>query len=418
MDIKEVINRILYYLIAAILVVNSQSIFVTIPNIMNKLTNICMFGIVLVTFFIILLKGKYLKRNVFNTLIITLTLILYYGIYIIILPISFKRVVVLVTVAICFLALYVLISRDTLLKILECYINIVVCIAIVSLIFWIFGSTLHVIGPSNMITSNWTGDSSLKDVKSYMYVYFEPQYAQFMGHSVIRNSAIFAEGPMAAYNFSIALLSLIYMVDNKKRYKEWTLVFAILSTISATGISIVVILGLIYWNKKKYKTIYGNIIKFTGNIILILILLFIAYNILSQKMQAYSGQFRSNDITSTYYAWKENILFGTGLGNPNEIYKYFPYLRIKLQQFGLSTGLMTLLAEGGIYGILPYIIVVIRNLSIFVRKSDLDILLVTGLIYYLWFMTYTPFQYINIIILIILGSLHTENKVGAGEIEK
>ena len=66
---------------------------------------------------------------------------------------------------------------------------------------------------------------------------------------------------------------------------------------------------------------------------------------------------------------------------------------------------MVLLAEGGIYGSMPYIYVFFRNIVESIRKMNINLFVVTALVYYLWFMTYTPFRYINLLVLIILGTI-------------
>lgn len=408
MNIKKYINSVLYYVMAIILVINCQSMYITIPGLSSKLITLCTYGIFFVAIMIILIKGKYKKSDIVRIICIVAGLITYYGIYIYLLPISFGRLSGLILVALSFLSIYILNGRKELIQILEKYVNVIIIIAVISLFFWIFASILKIIPSTGLITSMWTGNDSVKFVKSYGYLYFEPQYAQFLFFKGVRNSAIFAEGPMASYNFSLALLSVIYMINddkNKKDIKIFILVIAIISTLSATGIIMLGILCLKYLNTKKYDDIYKVIFRILVNIVFCIVIIHMAYVTLSQKMQVNSGQLRSSDILSAYNVWIDNIFFGTGIGDHTAIYNYLPYFRIKYKFFGLSTGLMVLLAEGGIYGSMPYIYVFFRNIVESIRKMNINLFVVTALVYYLWFMTYTPFRYINLLVLIILGTI-------------
>lgn len=414
MSIKWKIDSLIKYILAAILVINCQSIYLTIPNISNIVSNFCMYVFLLGTLVLLILKPSYSKRQLLKTFVWAISLIAYALIYLVARPESIKRLGILIAISLCLLALYFLQERNCLVELLNNYANIVFCISLISMFFWFFGSMLHVIQLNQLVSSNWTGDSSLKGVKSFMYVYFEPQYAQFMGRLIMRNSAIFAEGPMAAFNFSVALLAYKYLLPKKPGNVRKILILcvAIATTLSAIGFSIIMIIALDFWNTRKISTDFQRITKWLINIGMVVVLINIGYSILSQKMQAYSGQFRTNDIVSSYYAWKEHMIWGTGLGNPQGIYNYFPFSRLRLQQYGLSTGLMTILAEGGLYLSLPYICILIKNLIIFTKEKRLSNVIVTLLIYYLWFMVYTPFQFINILLLILLGTLegHKDQK--------
>ena len=86
---------------------------------------------------------------------------------------------------------------------LDTFVKIILIFAIVSLIFWTFGSILKVVHPTNVVINNWNGGLP---TPSYFNLYFETQGIHFFGTTIIRNSGMFAEAPMWSLMLSSALI--------------------------------------------------------------------------------------------------------------------------------------------------------------------------------------------------------------------
>ena len=240
-------------------------------------------------------------------------------------------------------------------SVLEKYENLVIIIAIISLIVWFMGSIMGIIKPSSSVLSYWTGNPVV--TKSYYGLYYETQMTinRILGSQIIRNSAIFTEAPMANMHFCIALLIEMFLKDNTSKRKSIILIIAIASTFSVVGYSLV--LGIIILKKlmSKQKSRLLNFIKYCIMPIAIIFISIIIYGLISSKLSTYSGSYRIDDYIVCYKAWKENIPLGGGIGNDEYIKAFMGAWRS--ENTGLSNSVLQILAHGGLYlGILYFLI--------------------------------------------------------------
>ena len=240
-------------------------------------------------------------------------------------------------------------------SVLEKYENLVIIIAIISLIIWFMGSIMGIIKPSSSVLSYWTGKPIL--TKSYYGLYYETQTTinRIFGSQIIRNSAIFTEAPMANMHFCIALLIEMFLKDNVSKKKSIILITAIASTFSVVGYSLV--LGTIILKKmiSNHKSRLLNFIKYCIMPIAIIFMSIIIYRLISSKLSTYSGSYRIDDYIVCYKAWKKNILLGAGIGNDEYIKLFMGAWRAV--NTGLSNSVLQILAHGGLYiGILYFLI--------------------------------------------------------------
>ena len=139
----------------------------------------------------------------------------------------------------------------------------VVCGACISLLFWFFGSIVHLINPSGTIDLFWGTEQT---VNNYYGLYFEPQYSDtFIGrfHLTCRNSFIYPEAPVCC--FMLISANLLNNLFIKNKTSNLILSIAILSTLTVTGFLYVMALVLsssINSKTKSHLKVFAQIISF------------------------------------------------------------------------------------------------------------------------------------------------------------
>lgn len=382
------------YIIAFLIIYNANSEWYSEVDLLNlRKFGIAMAIITLLIDIIILaIQKKKISKKISAT---ALGLVLYFIFYLLFsqytqqspMIISEMMLVVLFTI---FLGLS---SYEKVPGVFKKYKNIMVLIALITMFFWVFGTQLHLLAPNKDVLSTWGADTgNYRSIPSYYGLYYEPQ--------LVRNSAIFTEGTMASLNFSVALCFL-EIEKNTKLYKTQKniLVIAILSTISLTGY---IFLGAYYLYSSIGKHKKNDIIKYLVIVItLVGLAIYVNHAIESKAQNTLSVSVRKDDYVVCYKAWKEHILFGSGLGNSTEIRKYMQGWR--LDNRGLSNTIMVILAEGGLYVATMYLLPCIKGIISSKRKHDSMKILFGIYFVCLLFTTYFPFTYLVLFVLVWMG---------------
>ena len=244
--------------------------------------------------------------------------------------------------------------NDRLFDFLNTFVKIILIFAIVSLIFWAFGSILKVVHPTNVVINNWNGG---RPTPSYFNLYFETQGIHFFGTTITRNSGIFAEAPMWSLMLSSAfIIQELFLENSIKRLSLLTL--TILTTVATTGIFVIGIL-LIYRVLMLKKSLFKYV-----SLITIPIVIYALLQVWEEKSDSISASIRFDDYIAGFLAWRANFFFGSGLtlglkaieSNMNTL------IRTNL---GYSNSLFVILAQGGvilgIFYLYPVISVLIKK---------------------------------------------------------
>lgn len=354
--LKRIGYDICEYILACCLIINCRAIWLTIPGSGDKINSIVNLMIVFAVCGCMLFKGKYKIKNIKCGIKISIALLLYLLFFILVNGYNRKIFLVWMIICIC-LNIYIFVCNDkeNYPSIFEKYINIMVVIGIISIVIWLMGSVFHVISPNMAISTTWTSTGKPITVPGYWGIQFERQISDifsFLGVSV-RNSSFFAEAPMASFNFSIALLLELLVIERKKhKYKIITLILAILTTFASTGYLIVIgILGYGYF-KYKPKKMGMKIIKiFIIPIVVGVFGIFIIILVL-QKLGTSSGNIRVEDFVIGYNIWRKYAIWGCGYENNDLIKTYFSISRTNM---GFSNSLTQILVQCGLYIFVLYI---------------------------------------------------------------
>ena len=197
------IYKIGAFLLALSLMLNCRAIWGSLTNntIIKPITLfVCLISGIFLSLISVNLKNIPISKN---NVIVLFFIIIYFLIYLLQpFNLSYLRGGFLSLTSCILIYVYILFfikSKPFMLSI-QYYINIMTLIGMISLFFWLFGSTLGIIKPTRLLFSNW--GSTPTPVYSYYGLYFETQHI----NGIIRNSAVFTEAPMASLNVIIALV--------------------------------------------------------------------------------------------------------------------------------------------------------------------------------------------------------------------
>lgn len=374
------LKLIVTYIIVLLMIVDSNSIFMTgtASSLLSKAIMLLMTMAVCV----LISRVRLSSRDYQNYTVSILVIFMYLLIYIVITNLWLGKgdLKSSLIIFIKFLLMYTIVAlvykKEKNPQILIAYSNLVCIIAVISIFFWIFGSQLQLIHPTGVYMSNWSNLYGGYDSKATYYnIYFETQWLD----NVVRNSAIFAEAPMASLTFSVAItLENLYGKECKfHKLKLLILILAVLTTFSSTGY-ICLIINLVYLLLKN-RSKKSNFLLVLVPVILIVGVLGINY-IFSNKLQTSSGISRSVDYMNAFTAWEKYPFLGIGINNGSK-------LLYGIGKFGYSNSFGKILGEGGIYLTLLYIYPFIVSLWRAYNMKSLRQLFLTIIVVFLFITT-------------------------------
>lgn len=277
---------------------------------------------------------------------------------------------------ICTWLTYFLLQKNMFKNFIFIFDNVVAIIAVVSMLFWLFGSILHVINSTSVVYSNWNSGF----VKSYYNIYFEPQNANrnLFGFQIgVRNSAIFFESTLATFVFGCALISND-LFFKKIRYRLIFLL-AIITTTNTTSIFLL-LLYILYLIFNNLETKYKTLIILLGIIIGIIILFLLFQVMRSKENDGTSYEVRSSHMIDELKAFILSPIYGQGFNRFTN---------------GSSNSICALAADGGVllWG-LYYVplIWLLRKIS----KNDIMLLIIFMVMFSITVVQYTFLVFIII----------------------
>jgi hypothetical protein len=277
-----------------------------------------------------------------------------------------------------------------------------IVIAIISLIFYLFGSCLKLINPSSETLIEWSG---VRYIPNYYNVYFEAQNIIMYGKEFSRNTGIFSEAPMYNFLLCIALMVQLFVKKKLSKVNIIILMVTIFSTLSTTGVlvsSMLIILKLILARSK-------NIANLTTKILILIAIMasasIIGNYFIQDKVNGSSGSYktRMDDLGNGIRSWKEHIFIGHGYGRQDLTMQYTSLNNRGTD--GGSSGLMMVLPEGGIYLLSIYLIAVILSVKYGIKNKNINIIVISITISILFTITYIQYTYIMIYLLSLGWSL-------------
>ncbi len=389
-NVKKSLKEILQYVIVILIILNTNSIYAKLTRV-NFHFNILLIIVLIAYIFIYFIYKKNLKEsllNIKNDIIKYHKLIIIYFLYLLIF-IIFNNIETMnfITIFAIIFPMYVYINiKGKNIEILKKLVNVIVILAIISLLFYTFISVFNVFDMTNTVEIHW--EKEIK-IKSFLNIYFETQVFNGFGLNIQRNTGIFTEAPMYSLILCISLAIEKFILKRNNKILELILILTIITTFSTTGIivmSLIYILNIIIKFMEK-ESINKKIKIFM--IIAIVFLLIISVIVFIQRIKTSSGQTRIDDYKASYEAWKESPIIGNGYDNDEIIKSHMSNFRFS--NMGLSNSLMTLLAQGGIYLFILYLFPYIYILVMSIKYKQYNIIAFELVIFALF--TTTIFMY-------------------------
>ncbi len=397
------INSLLYYIIAGAFIFNCNSMWKVATNTSKYGTTVFLVMIIAMGLLVLLEiqdnNSKLKVKSVYSLLF----LVLYAIIYCLIVPNMIQKVAPIILVAISAILLVDCGGIITCKNILICYKNLIVIIAGISLLFWIFGSLLHIIHSNGTVISAWSNYAS---IPSYYDMYFEAHANSntFLG-TITQNTSVFTEPPMAAVNFSLALVFTLFDKENtnkKINFQRIILILSLFSTLSVYGLIFLVLYYIFTRSEKdRDRKQFDRILKIIFVCLICIFIIYIGYYIVSDKFNSASGLVRLDDYRAGFMAWLNHPVFGNGIDNLKSIQIYMSSWRSA--NLGYSSPIMGLLAQTGIYGTILYIYCIFKGIILSIKSCKFEnILLITTLILII-FICMVQYTYIYIFLMILVS---------------
>lgn len=236
--------------------------------------------------------------------------------------------------------------------------NIVVLLALISVILYFGGEVLHVI-PSQNITIV-RSEMSTYSISSYYGLLYIGQNQTVLGMTFARNTGIFLEGPSWGSFLWPAFFVEVFVRNKLKKMNCIFIILAVVTSFSLKGIIFcLAIIGIKYIKtsmvdkrETNQKGVYFNykILLFP---IFLCVISVAAFNLLISKSIYEGGSIvaRLDDISATFNAWKKYPLFGCGFYNESFIRSF---MSGNIER-GNTAGLLKVFALGGIVSGFEYI---------------------------------------------------------------
>ena len=272
-----------------------------------------------------------------------------------------------------FISVIICLSQDTsfLYTTIQYLIEIVFCIALVSLFFFVFVNIFGIIQPTSKFMLLW---GSGVNIDSYCGIYFTPSLTNnSITFTFAKNSAIFTEAPIWAALLSI-ITSFEFFGKRHPRFGHIIVFYITLFTTLSTTAYIFFILSIIVIIYQQYKQKLKNkIIKFICSLLIIGVGCagsVIIFRILEEKSShGISFLSRADDLIVAVNAFKEHPLIGVGFGNTTYRYNYFSEERLAVDDGGQSSDFASLLGGGGIYFISFYLFFLFKLCKLYSKNK-------------------------------------------------
>ncbi|WP_146868210.1 O-antigen ligase family protein [Clostridium butyricum] len=260
--------------------------------------------------------------------------------------------------------------------------------------FYIFGSVLKVVSANSDILLRWGTD---RYVSSYHNLYYETQTINIFGKQIIRNTGIFTEAPMYAFNLCISLSVEVFIRKKQKNKKIIVLLFTILTTFSTTGIvvSLLIISINLINSRKNYGLLKKMCLYLFVMILMISSMFFINYKVIQSKDIYGSYSIRMDDIKVGIEAWKDNIIMGKGYNRYDLVQQYMS-INDRGNDIGGSNGIMKILPEGGIYLLSIYIFPLVIALVYSIKYRVKNVIIFETILVILLININVPYRFIMI----------------------
>jgi len=352
---KDYAITVLHYVIAAAIILNQHTIWRYLESTSSFMDTVIMLALVISIALCMALKGAFrFSGKVSGGFAAVFAVMMYLAVFTILNP-FYRYYFIEFAIGVFAVGIYYFTcNKNAFPEILKAYTGIIAVIAGISLIMWLLCSILKVIPPTGTVLTGWNPSSEYLEINTYLGIYFEPQEFYLFKDVFFRNSACFAEAPMASLAFTLGLMMELFLPERTGRIKTIILYLAVISTCSATGIilgtaAIVLKLGISRFipavrriqEKGKKRAVTVIIIFSIAAVGAVLVY------ILAFKLDTWSGSIRIDDYKVGIKTWLDAPLIGHGYANDYSLMEHMGTWR--KGNYGFSNSITQLLAHGGIF---------------------------------------------------------------------
>lgn len=415
---KKLLYEILQYLITIIIIIECNSVYSQIYgcHLAIRLT-MTILSIFLIIFLIILNKKIRFNKLVIGFIIydILCSIIMFINTD----SISGKGVIALVFfMFLPLLQIYLSnLKKHEFKELLKKFVNVVIVLCLISLVFWVLSAIFKILKPTNVMKIVWGKPYS--SIDSYFNLHFYTQDVWWITDSpLIRNTGIFAEGPMYALILMIALMfnNLLCFEKTKSNLLKTIILFiTMLTTISVTGIiSAVIILA---FNIKEYILPLSKLkqkIFLVSLVILIIIMIPLGTMLATKKMNTGSAIHRNMDIQIGLKNFLEKPILGHGVNHERSTEADYE------NGYGYSNSIIPVLTDGGITLTLIYIYPSMLMLIYVLQKKKFKYLCFILIYFIILFTTLIPYRLSMMLIISVMLNIKIieENNLSSTITEK
>lgn len=299
-------------------------------------------------------------------------------------------------------------DRQACLSLLYKLSDIVVVLSVISLFCFVFGTCLEVLPGRSTVTYNWA--QATRSCGTYFHLYYESQNIVFLGRDLVRNCGLFMEAPGFAI-FLVYAASVELLLRKKLRIVRCIILFVTaLTTFSAKAILLVVLACGLRYIIQRSRTILSHRFKLVVLPAVLVAVALVAMVLIADKMTSASYFIRMDDVQACLKTWLTHPIFGTGYWNDESVVPFFAFEG--RYNDGLSMGLAVILAQGGVYLLMLYLLPMIFCIRRF-RGIDRAYVAAFFLVYTgLLLITNMPYSYLALLIIAVAleyGRKHPAN---------
>lgn len=266
--------------------------------------------------------------------------------------------------------------------------DIIVVFSAVSLVLYLFGTLLSVISQTSSVRVWWAEEERV--ISHYFHLLYEAQDIELFGFKFMRNCSIFPEAPAFAAFIAVSFAAELFIRKKISLYRISVLVLSAVTSFSAKAVLLVcaaLLLKFLLWDKKgaKFYLIKGTAVAIS---------LGFAVFVLVEKAKSHSFFIRLDDFSACLEAFKSSVLFGVGYCNDSAVITHFEYAY--RANDGLSMGLAVLLAQGGLWLFLFYVVSAVRAVLTSCRAERKGILCFALIFFGMLFITNAPFSMLTV----------------------
>lgn len=363
LTIKFNFHTIVIYILFVFCLLGCNTVYSTCVNVNYRLPELT----ILFLFLLLLIDLRYLTKKVIKKWLIIFIPYYLWNFIIVLFSVPSDKVISYSVKFLLFLPILSLIilgyaRKNNIWKIALQFENVVLIYSIISLVMWILVGLLNVIPSTGEIIVSWGGE---KIYPLYFGIFTTRQTQEFLGINWIRNQGFFTEGPMYNLVLQIAICIEAFIAplnDRNQKYiwngmdlrKMFILIVTDITTFTITGMILLVMISAFKYYLMSNNSILIKLLKWIGAILVLMIVLIIVNYLFAIKSGTGSWEVRFDDFLAGYKAWKDNIWFGNGYDTMDAINWHMSTIRS--YNMGYSSGIFSILAQGGIFLIINYIV--------------------------------------------------------------